>query len=393
MSYIFTRRKANLLQEGQPPTLPQELIDSILDLIRDKRTLKSCSRVARSFRQTSQKHIFADIKLSPAPPRYWRKNALTLQEFSQILTSSPHLALAVRTIVLVEGSGFGEPPWMQRGNFPAILAMLVNLTAIAMECRTRIEWSRLPSTLVGALENAVALPTLSFVRLSNVRFDRGTELLSLLHCCRHVDSLILSKISVEEHGNTMDARPGLSSLVLDPVSVPLLRSVTSALDLRNLQHLSTTIPSPEMEAEIQPILDTMQTLVHCHVKLSHHHSTSIIDLHNLSHLRTLEISISFLFDTSPDDYNPVGWAGNILGTTQVIQHVVLNVFIEERDLDYLHCLGDLEPLLLAPLRNLTVNLDSVDLDFAISGGERQVCEAFPTLCDREMLKVELLGMT
>ncbi|KAJ7916168.1 hypothetical protein B0H13DRAFT_374895 [Mycena leptocephala] len=103
----------------EPPRLPQELIDLILDLnASDKRSLKACSRVARSFRHTSQKHIFSDIRLMPAS-RYWIKSRyLTLQGFSQILSNSPHLALNVRSLTVIEGTGVGSVPWMRTDAFP-----------------------------------------------------------------------------------------------------------------------------------------------------------------------------------------------------------------------------------------------------------------------------------
>jgi hypothetical protein len=128
--------------------------------------------------------------------------------------------------------------------------------------------------------------------------------------------------------------------------------------------------------------------------------TAIIDLHNLSHLRTLEISFPLEFATSPDEYDPIDWAGTILATSpdpSPIQHFFLNINIDEKDLPYLFRLEDLEPVLLAPsmaaLRRVTVNVDSYDLDFGIYYCETDICEAFSVLCDREILEVEMLGVT
>ncbi|KAJ7078493.1 hypothetical protein C8R44DRAFT_96658 [Mycena epipterygia] len=390
------------------PTLPQELIDLILDKLdlTDKKTLKACSRVARSFRHTSQKHIFSHIKLVPAP-LYWRKFNLTLKEFSQILSNSPHLALNVRSIVLVEGNGagLGSVPWMRRDEFPPILAMLVNLTRISIESQLWLAWDSFPATLIKALQVTVALPSFTSIRLDNVHFDRSAQLVSLLQCCRNLDSLVFCRVSVARMASddvvNLDTRLDLSSLELDPFLPPLLHSVSITVELRRLRHLCTTVCTPEMEAEAQRILDATENLLHYHVKLSHNHTdTNILNLQNLSHLRTLEIAFTFEFATSPDNYDPIIWASNILATTRdpsPIQHVILNVCIEERDLPYLFRLGDIEPFLvtseMASLRKVTINLDSFDLDFNIYGGERDICEAFPSLLDRGILEVELLGVT
>jgi hypothetical protein len=117
-------------------------------------------------------------------------------------------------------------------------------------------------------------------------------------------------------------------------------------------------------------------------------------------LRTLEITLFFEFATSPDDYDPVSWAGNILATSpdpSPIQQIILNVNVDERDLSYLFRLEDLERFLVAPemasLRKLTVNLDSFDLDFNIYNCQRDIREAFPILCGRDMLEIELLGVS
>ncbi|KAJ7471190.1 hypothetical protein B0H11DRAFT_2040767 [Mycena galericulata] len=384
------------------PTLPQELIDAILDLT-DKESLQSCSRVARSFRDTSQKHIFSHIEFKPAF-RYWPPSDSRVQDLSQIFSCSPHLALNVRSISLIKRNGI-NPSWIRGSTFPTILPMLVNLTGISIESDfVGLDWHTLSNTLTKALHATVCMPSLTSIRLHYVRFERSTELISLLQCCRHLDSLVFCTVPVgridSHHLGTPILQLGLSVLEMDPFQRPLVHSVTSTFDLRGLQHLRTTLTSPEMEAEIQPILDSTEALTHYHAHLSHHRTDAAnINLQGLSHLRTLEITIPCNFATSPDDYDPIGWTRNILATLvdpSPVERVVLNVIVEEPDLPYLHLLADLETLLVAPkmaaLRTLTVNLDSFDLDFNIYGGERDLCEAFPILLEKKMLDIELRGV-
>ncbi|KAJ7083616.1 hypothetical protein B0H15DRAFT_850158 [Mycena belliarum] len=403
------KRGFSKLQRSKPaeandgPTLPQELIDSILD-ITDRNSLTACSRVARSFRHTSQKHIFSDIVIVPQPGylRRRREYELTAQKLFQTMSGSPHLARNVLSIVLVEGTGIGSSPWMRRDIFPTLLAMFVNLTQMSIQSGLWLDWDSFPPASIEALQTAVALPSFVSLRLDNLRFSRSTELVSLLQCCRNLKSLYLIRVSVVTVDTDFDSPnmlSGLSSLLLDPLLLPVLHSVRSILDLGRLRYFQTTLPVIEMAAEAQHILDATDILSHYHVRLSHHHTDNpMLTLQRLPHLRTLEMSISFQFATSPDNYDPVGWVGSVLATSRdpsPIDHVILNISVEENDLPYLHHLRTLESFLLAPqmasLRTVTVNLDSFDVDFSICGGEREIIEAFSILAKREMLEVELLG--
>ncbi|KAJ7720276.1 hypothetical protein DFH07DRAFT_307830 [Mycena maculata] len=391
--------------EVGPPTLPQELIDFILDQVADARTYRTCSRVARSFRQTSQKHIFSHIELRPAY-RYWGNSDSSVRDLSRILLCSPHLALNVRSIILAHGNG--DAPWMSGDTFSKILHALVNLTKISIESDNDsdswLHWAHLPLPLMNAVQSTVSLPSLTSIRLHHVFFDRNTELVSLLQCCTNLDSLALFRLGVQtmdsDDTETRHIQFGPSSLEMQFCRLPLLHSVTSAVDLRRLRHFRITLLSPAMEAEIRDILDATEALVHCHISLSHSSTDAdIISLRNLSLLRTLEITAFFDLAISPDGYDPVLWMRNVLATARgpsPIQQVILNLHVQESDLPYLSRLADLEALFIAPemavLRNVTVCLDSHDLDFSVQGGEWEVREAFPVLLDRELLEIKLLGV-
>ncbi|KAJ6461112.1 hypothetical protein C8R45DRAFT_1029204 [Mycena sanguinolenta] len=265
------------------PTLPQELIDLILDRT-DEKSLISCARVARSFRYTSQKHLFASVILEPAS-RYrhgWlRSKALTLKGFSQILSNSPHLAPHVHSLTLIEGTGLGSPKWMRKDAFPPLLSMLVNLTAISIGSHSSIDWDSFSPTLITALQAAVALPSLTSVHLHHLRFDRSAQLASFLQCCKNVDSLVLSRLAFKDSGDStgfLDTGAALLSLTMDPSLTPVIHSVTNAFDVRSLGYLRTTVSRPALETETQRLLDATENLVHCHIQLHHHHSMFIFPL-------------------------------------------------------------------------------------------------------------------
>jgi hypothetical protein len=91
---------AHHLSGASRATCPQELIDLILGKTdsADEETLKLCALVARSFRSTSQKLIFSDLTILPSG----RDSIPALQRLADVLSESPHLALHVRTLHLVQ---------------------------------------------------------------------------------------------------------------------------------------------------------------------------------------------------------------------------------------------------------------------------------------------------
>ncbi|KAK7048416.1 hypothetical protein R3P38DRAFT_2869219 [Favolaschia claudopus] len=388
----------------QRPTLPQELIDLILD-VTDVKSLTACARVARAFRSTSQKHIFAEIRIVP-PSRYWVKSkSLTFKAFSRVLAESPHLALSVRSLTLVEGTGVGSARWMRKDAFPEILSSLTSLTSLSIQSDVWLDWDSFPPALIQALQTTVALPSLTSVGLHHLRFRRSEELLSFLHSCSNVNSLVFSPVLVKSSSGgevrLLNTRLGLASLTLDPSLVPVLHSVRSAFDMQSLRLLDTTITAPDLETETQNLLDESVNLEHLHIRLLHHHTdASNINIQRLSQLRTLELTLFFEFSTSPDNFDPVTWAANILSTTRPsvpIEHIVLNINIDERDLLYLSRLEALERALVSPqmasLHRLSVVVNSFEVDFNIYGCEEDIRSAFATLWQEGMLDMEFRGVS
>ncbi|KAJ7621057.1 hypothetical protein FB45DRAFT_928225 [Roridomyces roridus] len=383
------------------PELPQELIDLILERldVADKKTLRNCSRVARSFRPTSQKHIFSHLTIRPSRGYYRNKSDSKMKQLRQIFACSPQLALNVRSIVLVGG---GNSSWFQGDGLPQILCMLVNLTRFSIDSGQSLSWDSLYSDLVEAVHAVVSLPTLTRLRFHCVAFGQSTQLVSLLRSCGNLAELDLSIVAIEavDLSDLQPKIPGLTSLDINPLRNQHVQCVTSALDLGSLQHLRISSDSPAADSEIQTIFDATETLRHFHVHLSHHHTdANMIDLRNLSHLQTLELTIMFEFASAPDEYDPILWARNILATLQSpssVEHVVFNVVVDEIDLLHLPRLGTLEAPLMTPalaaLKKLTINLESLEVDFDISGGDREVFGAFPTLSGKGMVEVGLLGV-
>ncbi|KAJ7235513.1 hypothetical protein C8J57DRAFT_1378031 [Mycena rebaudengoi] len=77
-----------------PP--PQELIDSIVGLVDDSPTLKSCSLVATSFVAASQRRLFRSLRLYATPTH--RHPHITLEGMSVFLSSTPHVSSFVHEL-------------------------------------------------------------------------------------------------------------------------------------------------------------------------------------------------------------------------------------------------------------------------------------------------------
>ncbi|CAK5277941.1 unnamed protein product [Mycena citricolor] len=387
-------------------TLPQELIDLILDLVTDQTTLKTCAIVSRSFRGTSQKKIFASISVVPLSRSH--KPKLTLNNLSQILYRSPHLAAHVHSLTLVEGTDSGSPPWMSSKYLPIVLSMLANLTHISIEASRCFDWEILPESSIIAIQTTFLLPSLTSIRFHNLEFTWGSDLIALLQCAQRAATLVFSQVYVGAGEDltdivVLDSRSCVTSLRLDPFSPPLMHSLAIGVNLSQLKSLHTTVDSPEMEAEVQGLLASLPSLETYHIHLTHHMSdTNFIDLSSLSRLHTLEVTLTFEFLTSPTGYDPVGWVGRILARVSQPSHVrtvILNIHVDENDLDYLARLNSLEAVILNPtsglfsMRTLTIRLISLELDFDICGGERSIQEALPLIQARDSLQIELLGIT
>lgn len=97
----------------RPRTLPQELIDRIIDCLRDQqRLLAKCAAVSRAFVRRSQQHIFAKIILFPSLEH----------RFMTLLESSPHLIPYIQDLS-VAISNPRLPTW-QPSPLPKILPLL-----------------------------------------------------------------------------------------------------------------------------------------------------------------------------------------------------------------------------------------------------------------------------
>ncbi|KAJ6452073.1 hypothetical protein C8R45DRAFT_945871 [Mycena sanguinolenta] len=236
---------------GFHATCPQELIDFILGQTdsADKETLKSCALVAHSFRPTSQKLIFSTLTILPPGC----DSLAALQRLADVLSASPHLALHVRTLSLVQSRSYEPCVWMQSDILPAILSMFTNLKGLNVRI---FDWH--------SISEQTRSP-LSSIELNEARLQ-SKSLLSLLRCIpASLESASFSdelSSSYPRYGDDLRSTSAkvhklrLASLHLDS-HAPTLFWVIRAVDLKRLRRLHTMVKVHEMKVMglLQKLLD------------------------------------------------------------------------------------------------------------------------------------------
>ncbi|KAJ7044385.1 hypothetical protein C8F04DRAFT_1174816 [Mycena alexandri] len=152
-----------LASRAASATFSQELIDRILGDT-DKDTLKSCALVARSFRTTSQKLIFSDLTILPPGC----DSIPALQRLANLLSASPHLALHVRTLRLVQPSFYAPCVWMQSDILPVILPLFTRLASLKISI---YNWDFFHSDCEQAIHTLITQSQLSSIELEEARFQ------------------------------------------------------------------------------------------------------------------------------------------------------------------------------------------------------------------------------
>ncbi|KAJ6577873.1 hypothetical protein B0H19DRAFT_570481 [Mycena capillaripes] len=318
-------------------TCPQELIDLILGKTdsADKGTLKSCALVARSFRPTSQKLIFSDLTILPPG----RDRIPALQRLSDVLSASPHLALYVRTLHLVQ-PGFYEPcVWMQSGILPTILSVFTNLESLNIRI---YNWDYFHSNCEQAIYTLIARSSLSSIELKEARLRTNAKLLSLLQCLpASLESASFLSVFAG-HGSYRDDLQSasaelqnlrLASLDLDSFAPSLFDWAICAVDPKSLRHLYTTVEENTINV-VQLLLDGAVNVETYH--LSFWSCFSIQEHPNLEKmqgLRMMEISVRLNWAEIEEvegqgQHNPLNDAMRTLDTApHNVEHFVLNVNI------------------------------------------------------------------
>ncbi|KAF8209091.1 hypothetical protein K438DRAFT_257660 [Mycena galopus ATCC 62051] len=324
------------LSGGFHGTCPQELIDLILgetDSV-DKETLKSCALVARSFRPTSQKLIFSDLRILPGG----RDNIPTLRRLADVLSASPHLALHVRTLHLVQ-TGLNEScVWMKSDILPAILSAFTNLESLNVRI---FNWDALHPNCEQAIHALITQSSLASIEVKEARMRTKASLLSLLRCLpASLESASFLHVFADHRSYSDDTelhKLRLASLHLDRFVHPLYDWAMHAVDLEFVGHLYTTVEESTMDV-VQELLDGAVNVETYHLFFDSCFSIpERPNLRKMQGLRMLEISVRLDRDEieeadGQDRHHPLNDAMRSLDTApHSVRHFVLNLNIWNPD--------------------------------------------------------------
>ncbi|KAJ7863822.1 hypothetical protein B0H14DRAFT_3606827 [Mycena olivaceomarginata] len=234
--------------------LPQELVDTILDILHDDGpSLKSCSLAARIFFISARKHIFRKIEIFSSSD--------VSQRFYELLCSSPHIAPLVEDLCIVsvlkrlsETSAYLDPSgdYMSGRPLSLILLLLTELKQISIiENGDRTEtsakfsrsWSKMDQPLQSALVNVFSSPRLQAVHLRRLVLKSPCYLLSLFSEATALKEMSLSCLYFmqAEHEPWPESqlwRPKLQSLVLNLSSTDFCQYlVNPQIDLTHVRAL------------------------------------------------------------------------------------------------------------------------------------------------------------
>ncbi|KAJ7255547.1 hypothetical protein C8J57DRAFT_1721642 [Mycena rebaudengoi] len=132
------------------PSLPQELVDSIVSGVDDYSSLKSCSLVSTSFVAPAQRIIFKSLRLVAGGKHP------KIDVVGDSLAASPHLATYIRhlTVILSNPDSEHEVHAME-----SILLAVRNIERLKIDGRS-MQWESIAPNLRAALQMIIALPSL-----------------------------------------------------------------------------------------------------------------------------------------------------------------------------------------------------------------------------------------
>ncbi|GJE98084.1 F-box protein [Phanerochaete sordida] len=291
------------------PSLPAELHDHIIDfLFDDKPTLSSCSHVCRSWRVTSQYHLFHTLRV---------KHPVPLETFTDFLGSAPpHIAAAVRDLAL-SGAGTGKDitydaqMLVTTHSVAACMAQLPGLRALSLEGvwwsdATRLKANDTPRALPA--HPARALAKLSMCKVFTtpaVLFDTVCSFSAI--GTLHVESVFWT-FGVDRSDPTpalAPNRPTLQHLVVGPGStynmlrcfLPILQE---RVDVAALQSLSLSFEHfdawPELKdflVCVSPHLSTLSLKFGKYVTVNESSQSQLRDLQlsSFAELRSFEVDL------------------------------------------------------------------------------------------------------
>ncbi|KAF8889470.1 hypothetical protein CPB85DRAFT_275390 [Mucidula mucida] len=226
---------------GPIPTLPQEVIDVVIDQLVDcPSSLKACSLVCSSWTYYSQAQLFSNILLDGTP--YPSVQAVPpIVKFTRFLRKAPRFARFVRTLEIKDGDDYITNRWLlgSVGRLESLLPILTNVHTFHLNFRS-LSWGA-AHIVKKPLREMLQHSELRHVTISGIMGIPSLDhLFSLFGKGSNVRDLHL--VNVQTNGPSDESRvyvPGSVKLPLDVITLSL--SSTDILNLADWVPLSTRV--------------------------------------------------------------------------------------------------------------------------------------------------------
>ncbi|RDB19007.1 hypothetical protein Hypma_014426 [Hypsizygus marmoreus] len=164
-----------------PPTLPQELLNEVVDDLRSEpEALKHCALASRCLLERSQQNLFFAIHISSAT------HSLRILN---VLTSKRILSHYIRDLCIT----IDEEWCLRDSSLPSILSMLTFLESLTIKGQTCALWNKdIPRETADALMRLVAFPSIRSLAICNF-YDAPLDFFSIP---KHLKSLELNTVTV-----------------------------------------------------------------------------------------------------------------------------------------------------------------------------------------------------
>ncbi|KAJ7292058.1 hypothetical protein C8J57DRAFT_222735 [Mycena rebaudengoi] len=190
------------------PTLPQELLDTILAHLRDDyASLSACSLVSTSFVVPAQCRIFRSLWLHARSHPTFHDAATSLAQF-------PHLRSYIRDLTITLGSSDVE---FDHSAVESILCAVKNVERLMFSARSTIYWNRLSYGLRSAIQTVVLLPSLRELHLATCFIAVPSQL--ILRAASSVSFLSVQQITLEEREETEFPVPDAATAQLKHLAI------------------------------------------------------------------------------------------------------------------------------------------------------------------------------
>lgn len=302
--WVIPKIPPSISATSPQPTVPQELIDVIIDyLYNDHPSLRACALVASSWSGRSQQHLFSRIVFAG---RSWPdkpKSQTAAELFLHLIESVPHIPSFVRHLEIVEGDIFEYDRWLGQSIqvLDRILPALTNLRTLHINF-SGVLWSDVPG-IQTSFFLASKLQDLHKVTITSFPGIPSWDTLFTLFEGSKVAELCL--VNVTTRTLTHSSIPGSIRIPLETLSLSLesnelwrlsssLAHLPCILPLSGLRKLCIDVLYPREMKVVSKLLETLYipSLQAIEIQLEPLHSADTNHLPDISRFRHIRLTLT-----------------------------------------------------------------------------------------------------